>query len=122
MKLVIIASALFAAALAAGAAAIAAPAPAPQGDPARGKAAFLRVGCYTCHGYEGQGVPGKKIAPNPLAYPAFSNFVRTSPGEMPTFTAQILPDQDLADIYAYLRSKPASPNAANIPLLQEVGR
>ncbi len=122
MKLAIIASALFAVAVGATAAAIAAPAPAPQGDPVRGKAAFLRVGCYTCHGYEGQGVPGKKIAPNPLPYPAFSNFVRTSPGEMPTFTAQILPDQDLADIYAYLRSKPASPNAANIPLLQEVGR
>ena len=94
----------------------------PQGNADRGKAAFLRVGCYTCHGYEGQGVPGKKIAPNPLPYPAFSSFVRTSPGEMPTFTAQVLPDQDLADIYAYLRSKPASPNAANIPLLQEVGR
>jgi len=94
----------------------------PQGDVARGKAAFLRVGCYTCHGYEGQGVPGKKIAPNPLAYPAFANFVRTSPGEMPTFTPKVLPDQDLADIYAYLRSKPASPNPAMIPLLQEVGR
>jgi len=111
---------LLAAALSAGAAA-AAPAPAPAGDAARGKAAFLRVGCYTCHGYEGQGVPGKKIAPNPLPYAAFANFVRTSPGEMPTFTAAILPDQDLADIYAYLRSKPASPNAANIPLLQQVG-
>src|SRR5882672_9971270 len=93
-------SSLLVAALSAGAAA-AAPAPAPQGDPARGKAAFLRVGCYTCHGYEGQGVPGKKIAPNPLPYPAVSSFVRTSPAEMPTCTAQVLPDQDLADIYAY---------------------
>jgi mono/diheme cytochrome c family protein len=41
---------------------------------------------------------------------------------MPTFTAQVLPDQDLADIHAYLRSKPPAPNPANIPLLQEVGR
>jgi mono/diheme cytochrome c family protein len=41
---------------------------------------------------------------------------------MPTFTPQILPEQDLADIYAYLRSKPATPNPATIPLLQEVGR
>src|ERR1700682_3656684 len=121
MKIAIILSALLAAALSASAAA-AAPAAAPQGDVARGKAAFLRVGCYTCHGYEGQGVPGKKIAPNPLAYPAFANFVRTSPGEMPTFTSEILPEQDLVDIYAYLRSKPATPNPATIPLLQEVGR
>jgi len=97
-------------------------APAPQGDVERGKAAFLRVGCYTCHGYEGQGVPGRKLAPNPLPYPAFSNFVRTSPREMPTYTTQVLPEQDLADIHAYLRSKPASPNPGAIPLLQEAGR
>src|SRR5882672_3542397 len=119
MKIVL--PALLAVALGASAAA-AAPAPAPQGDVERGKAAFLRVGCYTCHGFEGQGVPGRKLAPNPLPYPAFSNFVRTSPGEMPTFTAKVLPEQDLADIHAYLRSKPAAPNPTAVPLLQEAGR
>jgi mono/diheme cytochrome c family protein len=93
----------------------------PAGDAERGKTAFLHYGCYTCHGFEGQGVPGRKLAPNPLPYPAFSNFVRTSPGEMPTFTQKVLPDQDLADIHAYLRSKPASPNPNTIPLLQEAG-
>jgi mono/diheme cytochrome c family protein len=93
----------------------------PAGDAERGKAAFLKYGCYTCHGFEAQGVPGRKLAPNPLPYPAFSNFVRTSTGEMPTFTAKVLPDQDLADIHAYLRSKPASPDPKAIPLLQEAG-
>ena len=104
-----------------GTAVLAAQAP-PAGDAERGKADFLRYGCYTCHGYDAQGVPGKRLAPNPLPWPAFSSFVRSSPGEMPTFTAQVLPDQDLADIHAYLRSKPPAPNPANIPLLQEVGR
>ena len=118
MKIVVLSPAILAAGLLASAAA----AQAPQGDAERGKAAFLRYGCYTCHGYEAQGVPGRKLAPNPLPYPAFLNFVRTSPGEMPTFTAQVLPDQDLADIHAYLRSKPASPNPSTIPLLQDVGR
>ena len=94
----------------------------PAGDAERGKASFLKYGCYTCHGFEAQGVPGRKLAPNPMAYPAFSSFVRSSPGEMPTFTQAVLPDQDLADIHAYLRSKPAAPNAANIPLLQEIGK
>src|SRR5262249_10342158 len=75
-------------------AALAAQAP-PPGDADRGKANFLKYGCYTCHGYDAQGVPGKKLAPNPLPYAAFSNFVRTSPGEMPTFTQKVLPDQDL---------------------------
>ena len=120
MKIVALSAAVLTAALCASAA-LAAPAP-PQGDAERGKAAFLRVGCYTCHGFEGQGVPGRKLAPNPLPYPAFSNFVRTSTGEMPTFTPQVLPEQDLADIHAYLRLKPAAPNAAAIPLLQELGR
>jgi mono/diheme cytochrome c family protein len=121
MKIVVLSTAILAAALCASTSALAAPAP-PQGDAERGKAAFLRVGCYTCHGFEGQGVPGRKLAPNPLPYPAFSNFVRTSTGEMPTFTPQVLPEQDLADIHAYLRSKPAAPNPGTIPLLQEVGR
>jgi mono/diheme cytochrome c family protein len=100
----------------------AAAAQAPQGDAERGKAAYQRYGCYTCHGFEAQGVPGRKLAPNPLPYPAFANFVRTSPGEMPTFTAAVLPEQDLMDIHAYLRSKPATPNPGTIPLLQEIGR
>jgi hypothetical protein len=58
---------------------------------------------------------------NPLAWTAVSAFVRTSPVEMRRFTPTVLPDQDLADIHAYLRSKPPSPNPATIPLLQQVG-
>ena len=117
MKNIAIASAILAAALCTSAVA----APAPQGNVERGKAAFLRVGCYTCHGFEGQGAPGRKLAPGPLPYPAFSNFVRTSTGDMPTFTLKVLPEQDLIDIHAYLSSKPATPNPATIPLLQQVG-
>jgi mono/diheme cytochrome c family protein len=117
MKTILFASTILGAALL-GNAAVAQPA----GDVERGKTAFLKYGCYTCHGFEAQGVPGRKLAPNPLPYPAFANFVRTSPGEMPTFTAAVLPDQDLADIHAYLRAKPATPNPNTIPLLQEVGR
>ena len=121
MNSIAFSSSILAAVLCASTAAHAAQAP-PPGDVERGKAAYLRVGCYTCHGFEGQGVPGRKLAPNPLPYPAFSNFVRTSTGEMPTFTPKVLPDQDLADIHAYLRSKPAAPNPSTIPLLQDAAR
>jgi mono/diheme cytochrome c family protein len=121
MKRFIFASAMISAALLAGAAAVGAPAP--GGDAVKGKANFLKYGCYTCHGYEGQGAAatGKKLAPNPLPYAAFSGFVRTTSQNMPPFTDAILPDQDLMDIHAYLRSIPASPNPANIPLLQGIG-
>ena len=121
MKLAIFAPVMISAALFAGAAAVSAPAP--QGDAVKGKASFLKYGCYTCHGYEGQGAAatGKKLAPNPLAYPAFSGFVRSTSRDMPPFTEQILPDQDLMDIHAYLRSIPPAPNPATIPLLQGAG-
>ena len=122
MKRFIFASALISAALFAGAAAVGAPAP--GGDAVKGKASFFKYGCYTCHGTEGQGAAatGKKLAPNPMAYAAFSGFVRTTSRDMPPFTEQILPEPELADIHAYLRSIPASPNPATIPLLQEAGK
>jgi ubiquinol-cytochrome c reductase cytochrome c subunit len=89
-----------------------------RGDAAHGKAAFARV-CYSCHGYEGQGgSTGPKLAPGPLAYPAFSTFVRNTSGAMPPFTERSVSDQDLRDIHAYLASIPPSPNPSTIPLLQ----
>ena len=119
MKRFIFASAMISAALVAGAAA----APAPAGDAVKGKAALLKYGCYTCHGYEGQGAgaTGKKLAPNPLPYAAFSAFVRATSREMPPFTEKVLPEQDLMDIHAYLRTIPAAPNPANIQVLKDIG-
>jgi len=121
MKRFIFASAFVSAALFAGVAAVGAPAP--GGDAVKGKAALLKYGCYTCHGYEGQGAgaTGKKLAPNPQPYAAFSAFVRNTDRDMPPFTDKVLPEQDLMDIHAYLRSIPASPNPANIQLLKDIG-
>jgi len=94
---------------------------APAGDPVKGKANFERVGCYQCHGHEGQGGrEGPRIAaPVPLAYPALSGFVRTTSGDMPPFTEKVLSNQELTDIYAYLQSIPAPPDHKTIPLLSQ---
>jgi len=103
---------------------MAAPAPAPQGDAAKGKGHFERVGCWECHGHQGQGGnAGVRIAdPVPLAWPAFLAWVRTTSGDMPPFTEKVLPNQDLADIYAYLQSVPKAPDYKSIPLLaQQLG-
>lgn len=101
--------------------AIAAPAAAPQGDAAKGKAHFERVGCWECHGHQGQGGnAGVRIAdPVPLAWPAFLAWVRTTSGDMPPFTEKVLPTQDLADIFAYLQAVPKAPDYHNIPLLAQ---
>ena len=103
---------------------MAAPAPTPQGDAAKGKGHFERVGCWECHGHQGQGGnAGVRIAdPVPLAWPAFLAWVRTTSGDMPPFTEKVLPNQDLADIYAYLQSVPKAPDYKSIPLLaQQLG-
>lgn len=90
-------------------------------DAAAGKETYIRVGCYSCHGYEGQGAgTGPKLAPDPLPYAALSTFVRQTAGGMPPFTPAVLPDADLQDIYAYLQSIPAAPDPDNIELLQDI--
>jgi mono/diheme cytochrome c family protein len=89
-------------------------------DAARGKILFTqKYGCYQCHGTEGQGsqVTGPKLAPDPLPYDALSAFIRTSSGAMPPFREQILPNADLEDIYAYLKSIPPAKDWKTIPLL-----
>jgi mono/diheme cytochrome c family protein len=89
-------------------------------DAARGKIFFTqKYGCYQCHGTEGQGsaVTGPKLAPDPLPYDALSAFIRTSARNMPPFREAILPNADLEDIYAYLKSIPAAKDWKTIPLL-----
>jgi mono/diheme cytochrome c family protein len=84
----------------------------------KGKAAFLQHGCWQCHGSQGQGgIAGARLAPNPIPFDTLSNFVRTTSRAMPPFSREILPDDDLADIYAYLQSIPKGPDPGSIPLL-----
>jgi mono/diheme cytochrome c family protein len=85
-----------------------------------GKRVFMRVGCWQCHGTMGQGgVTGPKLAPGPLPFEALSAFVRSTNRAMPAYREQVLSDDDLADIYAYLQSIPKGPDPANIPLLSQ---
>jgi ubiquinol-cytochrome c reductase cytochrome c subunit len=94
---------------------------APAGDVKRGHTAFLKYQCYTCHGTVGQGADrgaGPKLAPNPFPWAGFEFQVRTPRQDMPPYRKQHLPDQDLADIYTYVRTIKAPPSASSIPLLK----
>ncbi|HEX7236244.1 MAG TPA: cytochrome c [Gammaproteobacteria bacterium] len=88
-----------------------------------GEAVFLRVGCFTCHGTVGQGGAGPRLAPNTLPLAGFTTWVRNgTPGwsygsGMPAFPVAVIGDSDLADVRAYLASRPPPPAVANIPLL-----
>ena len=91
---------------------------APAGDAEKGKALFVKNGCYQCHNYEGHGgAAGARLAPNPLAFRAFVTYVRSPRGDMPPYTAKVMSEQDLADVHAYLRSRPRPAAVSSIPLL-----
>ena len=91
---------------------------APAGDAEKGKMLFVKNGCYQCHNYEGHGgAAGARIAPNPLPFRGFVSYVRAPRGDMPPYTAKVMSEQDLADVHAYLRSRPRPPAVSSIPLL-----
>jgi len=86
----------------------------------KGKQLFLKNGCWQCHGERGQGaVTGFKLAPDPIPFETLQTFVRTTNGNMPPYREQILSNDDLADIYAYLQSIPKGPDPKSIPLLNQ---
>jgi mono/diheme cytochrome c family protein len=94
---------------------------APEGDAAHGKVLFTKIGCYQCHGYAGQGGrAGARIVPTPFKAQDLIRYVRRPPGEMPAYTEKVASDQDLKDIYAYLKSFPPPKPVKDIPLLNKI--
>jgi mono/diheme cytochrome c family protein len=91
---------------------------APAGNADEGKKLFVSDGCYQCHGYEAQGssATGPRLGPHPMAFAAFSRYVRQPSGQMPPYTAKVVSDQDLANIYAFIQARPEP--AKEIPLLR----
>ncbi|HUI76857.1 MAG TPA: cytochrome c [Bryobacteraceae bacterium] len=91
-----------------------------QGNAENGKRLFTKLGCYTCHGYQGQGgAAGAKLAPQPITTNALIAYVRHPRGSMPPFTSKVVSDSDLTDIHAFLASVPAPPPVKSIPQLNQ---
>ena len=76
-------------------------APAPAGDAANGKVLYGKIGCYQCHGREGQGstATGPRLNQNPITYARFVSYLRKPAGEMPPYTAKVVSDQEAADLF-----------------------
>jgi mono/diheme cytochrome c family protein len=92
------------------------------GKAENGRKLFMNDGCYECHGRQGQGAAqtgAARIGPPQLSFEGFQSYVRKPANQMPPYTAKALPDQDLADIYAYLKSIPMPPKGKDIPLLNK---
>jgi|SRR5688572_3056534 len=91
---------------------------APAGNAETGRKLFVSYGCYQCHGYEAQGsnATGPRLGPRPIAFAAFSRYVRQPTAQMPPYTAKVVSDADLTNMYAFVQSRPVPPT--NIPLLK----
>jgi mono/diheme cytochrome c family protein len=97
-----------------------APNAAVTGDATRGQPLFADTfNCYACHGFDGQSGE-RRLVPMNYTPEGFITFVQSSPlPNMPAF-----PDaspQQLADIYAYIRTLPAdAPAISDVPLLRDI--
>jgi ubiquinol-cytochrome c reductase cytochrome c subunit len=69
-----------------------------------GKLAYMKAGCYQCHGTVGHGGVGPKLAPAPMPLEAMTAFVRYTSRNMPAYGPELLSDADLKNIHAYLRT------------------
>jgi len=86
------------------------------GNPENGKLVFIKNGCARCHGTQGQGGAGARLAPNPPAAAALIKYVRNPSGSMPPYKNQVT-DAELTDVRAYLATVPAPPPVKDIPPL-----
>jgi hypothetical protein len=72
---------------------------------ARGRLLFLGYGCAMCHGIGSQGgVVGPGLDLEELWLEDFLPVVRSGPGGMPAFTEEVISDEDLKAIYAFLKA------------------
>src|SRR3954452_6515018 len=85
-----------------------------KADAGNGKKLYVADGCYQCHGLQGQGgsaAPigsyGARLAPPGLNAAAIRAYIRHPSGRMPPYTAKVLSDSQIDDIYAFLQTIPA---------------
>jgi mono/diheme cytochrome c family protein len=92
----------------------------PAGNAQNGRKLFEDYGCYQCHGREAQGGlgTGPRLGPQPTSFTAVERYVRKPTGQMPPYTVKVLSGENLADIYAFLRSVRPAAALKDIPLLK----
>ncbi len=94
---------------------------APAGDVAHGKVVFLKEACFTCHGRVGEGGgyegPAPVLAHTALPFDGFRAQIRNPVNDMPAYSDAVLSDQDIADIYAFVKSLPGPRSPKDFPIL-----
>ena len=76
----------------------------PTSDTTAGKTAYASLPCVGCHGANAEGGVGPKLAGLNISFDRFQSFVRNGREQMPPFGTDVVSDQQLTDIYAWLTS------------------
>src|SRR5712691_8889421 len=92
---------------------------APAGSAQGGRDLYATYSCYACHGYDGHGGSGARLVPMRMTVQSFTAYVH-NPRQMPPYTATVLSDQQVADLWTYIKSLPESPPANAISLLNQI--
>jgi len=77
---------------------------------------YVEMGCWQCHGFQGQGAGGPALAP-PLPYEAFAALTRRPVNVMPAYSPNQLDEVQLKLIYNYLENVAPAPDITEIPQL-----
>jgi mono/diheme cytochrome c family protein len=78
----------------------------PEGNADDGKRWYTMQKCYACHGDTGKNGNGPIIDANNISFSAFLSAVRNAGSPiMPKYSEEKIPKQDVADIYAWLKTQ-----------------
>ena len=90
-----------------------------QDEAGEGRDLYMANQCWQCHGTEGQGGAAVRIAPTLYPFEAFAQFVRHS-NLMPAYSPNVLSDDQLRQIFEYVRTMPEPPDLDDIPELSDL--
>jgi len=102
-----------------------------EGDAESGALLFYQHGCYECHGFSGYGRQDLNNTGSPILLneQIFSAYLRVRQDvaplfpstNMPNYPANAVSDDQVSDIYAYIRSMPENlPELDDAPTLQAI--
>ncbi len=78
----------------------------PSGNAAEGQRWYTMHNCFACHGVHGNDGKGPEIVPLTMSFRQFHGIVRDAGSPiMPKYPEEKISKQDVADIYAWLKSK-----------------
>jgi mono/diheme cytochrome c family protein len=95
----------------------------PPGDASEGKRLFIADGCFLCHGRAGEGGalngPAPILSKTQLPFEGFVGELRQPIQDMPAYSEQVMSEQQIADIYAFVQSLPGPRPVKDVLILND---